>query len=876
MKLRAKSVLTITITVVVFIVILYFAIVTIIIGGFKSAQDDLSKGIASIEEDDTRRNVQRVTDALNLVIDNLAIKAADWAQWDDTYRYIVDKNSAYEESNLTDDALLALKINLLCMINSKGTIVFSKAFDIEEEKEVALPKAVAAYLTPESPLVHHDSTQSLVAGIIMTPQNPLMIVSRPILTSGGEGPIRGAFIFGRYLDSAERENLSAVTHLSLSLASVCDSAQSPDFRAGYAALQAGAKIYINAVDTNTIAGYTALADIHGKDVLVVRVDTPRQIHRQGLATRKQIDDRAQKTVLWMITSLLVFGLILTVVIGLTLEFSVLSRLGKLSSAAAKIGTKRDFTSRIRIEGNDEIAHLAVSINQMLEALASSHALVEARTAEMRLLMNTIPVGLIGLDEHFAIKPEYSLFAEKIFQKSGLSGFDYARLLFPDEFRCEKEIRKITDFLDVLRKELIPEKDCAGLNPFMEMRTEAPSEKWLRLRYFLIHRETGLVNHILAVIEDISQEKKLAEQVKRSQADNLQLKAIAEDPDLFREFLVEVKTILTTVRKIIDGMPLGADCRPQINELYRGVHTIKGITASFALTDTSEKAGLIEEILSPLQLQPVFSQQERTKIIEAVVRLETSFSAVVSSSSTILGENLEKEKDLCLRIPLSNLRHHMDTIRTMTIDTSVKEKIVDKIKEVMLQRLKELELVPSRRGLGRSIKIVPSLINRLGKKVTFNFQGQDVLIDFEKACELNTPLVHLIRNALDHGIETPDDRLSQGKAETGTVTLAVSREKNYYCLVLTDDGRGLDTDLLKKKAVENGFLSQQECVNLSRQQCLDLIYLPGLSTAEKVTDVSGRGVGMDAVKESIEHKLKGTIMVDSEYNHGTTFTIKIPV
>jgi two-component system chemotaxis sensor kinase CheA len=142
-------------------------------------------------------------------------------------------------------------------------------------------------------------------------------------------------------------------------------------------------------------------------------------------------------------------------------------------------------------------------------------------------------------------------------------------------------------------------------------------------------------------------------------------------------------------------------------------------------------------------------------------------------------------------------------------------------------------------------------------------------------EVGDPLIHMVRNSADHGIESPEVRLAAGKPEQGTVTLDAFHRGNSIYIRVSDDGKGLDSERIKAKALERGLISQVEAERMTKQQIFQLIWEPGLSTAEKVTEVSGRGMGMDIVKSKIE-LLNGTVELDSEIGKGTTVTIKLPL
>ncbi len=173
------------------------------------------------------------------------------------------------------------------------------------------------------------------------------------------------------------------------------------------------------------------------------------------------------------------------------------------------------------------------------------------------------------------------------------------------------------------------------------------------------------------------------------------------------------------------------------------------------------------------------------------------------------------------------------------------------------------------------RVVRDLSRELGKKVNLIIKGEETELDKSIIEEIGDPLMHMIRNSVDHGIESPEERLKVGKPEVGTVELKAYNEGNQIVIEIADDGKGMDPDVLKQKALEKGIISEKEADMMSDKEAFMLIFKAGFSTAAKVTNVSGRGVGMDVVKTNVE-KLNGIIEVDSTPGKGSVFKIKIPL
>ncbi|MEO6992828.1 MAG: chemotaxis protein CheA [Lacunisphaera sp.] len=185
----------------------------------------------------------------------------------------------------------------------------------------------------------------------------------------------------------------------------------------------------------------------------------------------------------------------------------------------------------------------------------------------------------------------------------------------------------------------------------------------------------------------------------------------------------------------------------------------------------------------------------------------------------------------------------------------------------------LRMIPIKQTFQKMERLVRDLASDLGKKVNFTTSGEDTELDRTVVEQIGDPLVHMVRNAMDHGLEPMAERTAKGKAEAGSVHLHAYHQGSNIVIELRDDGRGMDPDKIYKKAVEKGIVAAGAV--LSRDEILALIFAPGFSTAEKVTSVSGRGVGMDVVKRNIQ-KLRGIVEISSELGHGSVFKIRLPL
>ena len=201
--------------------------------------------------------------------------------------------------------------------------------------------------------------------------------------------------------------------------------------------------------------------------------------------------------------------------------------------------------------------------------------------------------------------------------------------------------------------------------------------------------------------------------------------------------------------------------------------------------------------------------------------------------------------------------------------------LDKITANLQNTVMDMRLIPLKKVVGKFPRMVRDLSRELDKEVNFEIEGEEIELDRTILTEISDPLMHIIRNALDHGIEAPETRVEKGKPREGQVTLRASRERDHVVIQVEDDGAGLDVEQIKRKAIEKEVRSPEELETMSNSAIYDLVFHPGFSTAEEVTDTSGRGVGMDVVHDTVT-QLDGSVDVDSTPDEGTTVSLRLPV
>ncbi|MCU7842914.1 MAG: chemotaxis protein CheA [Candidatus Thiodiazotropha sp. (ex Monitilora ramsayi)] len=224
-----------------------------------------------------------------------------------------------------------------------------------------------------------------------------------------------------------------------------------------------------------------------------------------------------------------------------------------------------------------------------------------------------------------------------------------------------------------------------------------------------------------------------------------------------------------------------------------------------------------------------------------------------------------------------VRNRLATLKATLNDEEVANAVgnLDVVTADLQLAVMKTRMQPIKKVFGRFPRVVRDLARSLKKEIDLEMEGEDTDLDKNLVEALADPLVHLVRNSVDHGIELPDEREEAGKPRRGSVLLSAAQEGDHILLSISDDGKGMDPEVLRQKAVEKGMMDTEAAARLDDKECFNLIFAPGFSTKKEISDVSGRGVGMDVVKTRIA-QMNGSVEIDSEWGRGSIITIKLPL
>ena len=295
----------------------------------------------------------------------------------------------------------------------------------------------------------------------------------------------------------------------------------------------------------------------------------------------------------------------------------------------------------------------------------------------------------------------------------------------------------------------------------------------------------------------------------------------------------------------------------------------------------------EEQEKPVEVFEQTSVEQVTKT-ENIVPIKKQ--AVVPSSSKPAKAATAKQGETTVRVDTQVLdeimnmvgelvlvRNRFQTLGAVAEDEQISKAVsnLDVVTADLQLSVMKTRMQPIKKVFGRFPRVVRDLARSLNKEIKLEMVGEDTDLDKNLVEALADPLVHLVRNAVDHGIEDPEDRAAAGKPREGTVVLAASQEGDHIQLSIKDDGKGMNADVLRQIAVEKGLMDEESAARLEDKECYNLIFAPGFSTKTEISDVSGRGVGMDVVKTRIT-QMNGTVEIDSKEGQGSTIIIKVPL
>ena len=457
--------------------------------------------------------------------------------------------------------------------------------------------------------------------------------------------------------------------------------------------------------------------------------------------------------------------------------------------------------------------------------------VEQRTRTIRMILDHVQTGFLLIDRDLNVAEGFTrsccfILGPEV--KQGVSFLELFDVTENEQARLELSLQQVFD-------DLMPAEASLRQIP-SRLRKD---ERQIRIQASDIRNQTGSIEHLLITLTDATELAAMERRVRHNESLLKIMQSMLNFKVLIRETLEQMSQAKVS---------LAGQDQDQIRLL---LHTIKGNLASYGLEDI---ATLIHQIEDQRQI----SQENLDGIVGAI----TGFLA---NHHDLLHIDVDRLSERHYQIGSNQLYQLHDALQQQAVSADALITVQHWIEDVQKVTIRDL--------LGPIEKMVQRFANSLGKIIRLDCQGDEILVDAERLQTLIYSLVHLVRNSIDHGIEVPEARGE--KSQEATIFMSFWLAGTSLCIDVGDDGRGIDSSLIKQKAVEVGLFEESEIEHLDRQQVLALIFRHGFSTAEDISEISGRGLGLAAVREAVT-ELDGTIEVVSTAGKGTSFHLRIPI
>lgn len=441
MSLRNQIILLLTLLSVLFVAASYGVQALVVMPTFER-----------LEQQQALRNAKRCIEAVNRDAENLSNFVNDWAAWDDTWNFVKDRNPSFQENNLTEDTFSVAHVNLICILDEQRNVVWCEARNLKTMELLDVSALRAKLQEPGNEYTCFKKISDSCSGIELTASGPVLLSSRPIVTSKREGPIRGTMIMGLFLDGDEIAGLAERMQVSLKAWVINDSKMPDDVRCQLADLRDREDASFQVASTELLYAYSILEDSHGEPVLIFRLEMPREITRQGLIAAR------------IATACGLFGGLVTLfVVGCAIQYRLIRPLQQIVSHAVQVGRRDDLKARLRIQRKDEIGSLAAELDRMVEQIAASRqkVLETAHRAGMAEIasdvlhnvgnaMNSINCAVEFLDERLqASRIPHLERATKLLREQAPRAADF----FGQDPRGQKLIDYLVDLSQTLEAEL---------------------------------------------------------------------------------------------------------------------------------------------------------------------------------------------------------------------------------------------------------------------------------------------------------------------------------------------------------------------------------------------------------------------------------------
>ncbi|MBV8658299.1 MAG: HAMP domain-containing protein [Burkholderiales bacterium] len=661
-----------------------------------------------------------------------------------------------------------------------------------------------------------------------------------------------------------KEKLEADKHkLEAALAQQKQQADTDTQRGLVKQAEEGLHDYFAAVDETTqfkVSGQNEIAEANlfgtvaqYQTVLQQVIDTLRiEKTRSKDATIATLNSSLSATVTTL-TAATVLSIVLLAAIGYFLYRQIVRPIGRMQAEMSEIATSQDFARRVPVERRDEIGRSIEAFNAMIAKIEENSAQLRQKTTDIQAILQNIPQGILTVVDGHRVHTEFSAHLPSILETSEIAGRNVMELVFGASTLGSDACSQVEATIASCIGEDAMNFDFNAhlLVGEVEFKLADNRTKILELNWSPIIDEHNTVVRLMLCLRDVTELRKLALEAGEQKRELEMIgEILAVSQEKFHEFIVGSLTFLDecqiTLLRHADHDPEAVDL------LFRNMHTIKGNARTYGLhhlTNIVHEAEQTYESLRQPRPDIAWDQDSLQAELHAVRRAVEHYARINEDSLGRRGPGRRGGTERYLlvdKVEILDTLHRLETVNTGNLHELVAAR--DAVRKTL--RLLGTESLGS--ILSSVFDSLPGLATELGKAApSVLVQDNGYVIRNQASGLLKNVFMHLIRNAMDHGLEAPGARLEAGKPEQGSINLSVGVHDGQLDITIADDGRGLALGRIRQIAEARGLIEADDV--LDDESLAHLIFHPGFSTAEQVTSISGRGVGMDAVKGFVERE-----------------------
>jgi sensor domain CHASE-containing protein/HPt (histidine-containing phosphotransfer) domain-containing protein len=785
--------------------------------------------LAQVEREETARKVADVRSVVQRCMKEYGDRFSDWTDWDDMAQFLADGNRAFLDSNVSLASLAdQIHADFFVVERNDGTIVHATQVDAARSALEPCASAFLAHVTPHGLMRPGNS----YAGLLAFRDSTYIVSSRPIHKSNGaDGPVQGRLVSAERLNDAWIQRLEGFTFLELRFTRTSETPLEEEELTAREALAAGADSFVAETGPDHISGYGLLQDIYGKPALVLQVSRGRSVSMHG-----------QEIVSWAMLTLVSGGLVLCLLSMWAVGQGALRPLQRLLGGTHKL--QRGERTHVIVRSGDEFQELAHDFNQMSDAIFEREEALKSTHQELARLLDGMGEAIVAFGPDGTVTGAASRKAHEVFGRGVLAGVSLRDLLYPgtDEFDIEAEAFQawltvaFTQPVEAWEqvRELAPRQ--------VVLRSGAPDETHLALEFRAIVIEGQIQRVILLATDATEKHRLLQRQAERESAHERQLRAmrklLAGGAQVFVDFVRSSRERLDEVASVLLERPEQLDAT-DVELLFRHAHTLEGEARVFDIEKLEQSCRALEELLCELRTEA------RAGKAGAGARLPRMRELLAAARGA-----LEQAQELFVRAsPIGEAI--LDQMAVRRSDVQALDELTLRLAQpgagplvwALRDIVERLHSRPFGELCSAFVERVPLWAEKLGKRGRLEIEGREVPIPPALAQRLPGALTHLLRNAVSHGIETPELREERHKDAAGKVRLVATLDGQGPQIRVEDDGAGLDLAGLaaRARALGHPVVEGEEW---------RLVFVAGLSTAGVSDEYSGRGVGMGAVQAEL--------------------------